>query len=233
MADFYSRSLVATLIFFTTGVLTTQILYSNSYPPLEGTDWTLGPHALAFLALQAVPLFIARLTYCLVRFHLWQRCTSPDMLLIQAQPASCSTKEVNEATPMLKGDTTAPPRTSLRLITALTTSFQFAIALHFSQLTSPSKVTRFLLLPLNNGFDPSLLFLAVGAIPLLTVLYHFARGSEVPRLGGPWRIPGQGQVDARLVVGAAIFGVGWGMTGICRTFDMHLDLIGLLILTDM
>jgi hypothetical protein len=47
-------------------------------------------------------------------------------------------------------------------------------------------------------------------------LFHFARGNEIPLLGGKWSIPKHGEIDWKLVTGAAIFGVGWGFAGICR-----------------
>lgn len=86
-----------------------------------------------------------------------------------------------------------------------------------SSLTVPSRVIRFLITPFNSGFDPTLVFLALGALPVATVSYFYGRGEEKPRLGGKWTIPEGGEIDWRLLVGAAIFGIGWGIEGICRT----------------
>ena len=77
-----------------------------------------------------------------------------------------------------------------------------------SKLVDPRRVLGFLLLPFNIAFDPSLAFLAVGALPLLASLYY----------AGKRKIDSSLVIDARLVVGAALFGVGWGMQGICRTY---------------
>lgn len=109
-------------------------------------------------------------------------------------------------------------RTSLRILTSLITGFQFAVALRLSNLTDPNRVISFLLLPIDSSFDPSLAFLAVGALPLAMLLYRFGRGDEKPRLGGKWAIPTTKQIDMKLVLGAAIFGIGWGLGGICRKF---------------
>jgi len=104
-----------------------------------------------------------------------------------------------------------------------------------SDLSNPLKVLSFLVLPLplsspHRGFDPSLAFLAASALPLSLAFYQFGvkplyakaeDGTLVeprPRLGGKWSIPrpDQGKIDARLILGSALFGVGWGLAGVCR-----------------
>jgi len=108
------------------------------------------------------------------------------------------------------------PLPLFRHIAALTTAFQFSLALRLSGLSSPSRVLRFLVTPFNaSTFDPSLAFLALGALPLSAALYHFFRGTECPRLGGPWKIPQNDTIDSKLVFGAVLFGVGWAIQGIC------------------
>ncbi|EJD54017.1 hypothetical protein AURDEDRAFT_133643 [Auricularia subglabra TFB-10046 SS5] len=97
------------------------------------------------------------------------------------------------------------PGSPTRLTVQVLTSLGFAFALHVSQLVDPLKVLGFLVLPFHAAFDPALLFLAVGAIPLLTYFYHT----------GERKLATSGDVDARLSLGAAIFGVGWAIEGIC------------------
>lgn len=85
-------------------------------------------------------------------------------------------------------------------------------------------MSAFLLLnPFSLAFDPSLAFLALGAVPSGIILYHFYRGDEVPMLGGKWSIPKPGKVDTKLLVGAALFGLGWGASGLCRMFRPSLS----------
>jgi hypothetical protein len=70
----------------------------------------------------------------------------------------------------------------------------FSIALHFSNLSDPNRIVSFLLLPFQRAFDPSLAYLAVGAMPAAILLYHFGRGKEQPRLGGRWAVPKGGRL---------------------------------------
>jgi uncharacterized membrane protein YedE/YeeE len=82
-------------------------------------------------------------------------------------------------------------------------------------MTDARTVRSFFLLPYHRAFDPSLLFVAVGALPIGIFLYHFARGNERALLGRTTLVA-TGKIDSRLLIGSAIFGIGWGMTGICR-----------------
>lgn len=112
-----------------------------------------------------------------------------------------------------------PPPTGslLRLVAAASASFGFALALRLSNLNQPVRVISFLLLPLDKAFDPSLAYLATGALPLASLLYRYvAHGEQRPRLGGEWKVPFGQAIDKWLVFGGVIFGIGWGLGGICR-----------------
>jgi uncharacterized protein len=94
--------------------------------------------------------------------------------------------------------------------------FVFGVGLAVSGMTNPDKVADFLDVA-GGAWDPSLAFVMVGAIgafATLNALVH--RWREAPVLGG--ELPGprsKGKVDARLLAGAALFGAGWGLGGVC------------------
>lgn len=108
-----------------------------------------------------------------------------------------------------------------------TTAVQFGLALHLSDLTESRRVLGFLL-PFRKGFDPSLLFVATSSLPLGILLYKFVYGignemnakggnDTAPRLGTEWSWNNDNfGIDRKLILGSAIFGFGWGLTGICR-----------------
>lgn len=188
VSRFSRRSIVATATFFATGVMTAQILH-RGLPSVHNTDWTLGTHWKTLLAYQAIPLTISTLMY-----------------LFSPSPQPSSSSEFPLVT---------KPQPFLRLVALFSSGFEFALSLRLSGLSDPTRVVSFLLLPMHQSFDPSLAYLAAGALPLSVFLYHFCRGPEKPRLGGAWTVPRGGQINSKLVIGAALFGVGWGMAGIC------------------
>lgn len=108
------------------------------------------------------------------------------------------------------------PRSTLRTMVYFATGVQFALALRVSNLTEASRVLSFLVLPFHRAFDSSMAYVAASALPVGIVLYRYARGEERPRLGGKWSIPKGGKIDSKLLIGSSIFGVGWGLTGVCR-----------------
>lgn len=89
----------------------------------------------------------------------------------------------------------------------------FAAGLVLSGMTKPAKVAGFL--DVTGAWDPSLMFVMVGAIGVHAILFRVITRRATPVLGGTFHIPAKKPVDARLVVGSVIFGVGWGLTGIC------------------
>ena len=97
-----------------------------------------------------------------------------------------------------------------RHITSLFTSLSFAFSLRLANMTSPYRVLGFLIFPPHPAFDTSLVALALGALPLATLLYQI-HGKNLTRK--PITPP---KVDWRLVTGAMVFGIGWGIEGVCR-----------------
>jgi len=85
----------------------------------------------------------------------------------------------------------------------------FALGLGLGGMTNPLKVQAFL--DVLGKWDPSLMFVMGGGIAVGFWTFRAAKRRAHPFLGGDFGWPN----DARLVVGAAIFGVGWGLTGYC------------------
>lgn len=90
----------------------------------------------------------------------------------------------------------------------------FAIGLALSGMTQPGKVEGFL--DVFGGWDPALAAVMGGAIAVHSVAYLARRGWKAPLVAGTvWHVPLRKQIDARLVGGAVLFGIGWGVTGYC------------------
>lgn len=99
-------------------------------------------------------------------------------------------------------------RSSSSWVGVLTGSL-FAVGLSLSGMTNPSKVLAFL--DFFGRWDPSLAFVMLGA-----VCVHFAWLRWTSRRGAPEAAPVlPAKIDASLLIGAGIFGVGWGMSGYC------------------
>ncbi len=100
-------------------------------------------------------------------------------------------------------------------IFALLSGLLFGLGLLLSGLADPSKVLAFL--DLAGNWDPSLAFVMGGAI---TVAYlPFARAKRIPLTLGVQplaiQLPTSRTIDRPLVLGAALFGIGWGLLGVC------------------
>jgi uncharacterized membrane protein YedE/YeeE len=116
----------------------------------------------------------------------------------------------------------------------------FGIGLVVSQMINPAKVLAFL--DLAGAWDPSLALVMVGALTVAGTGMFFVRRREKPVLAERFYMPeatrpGAIQIDRPLVLGAALFGIGWGLAGICPgpalatvSFGLPLNLIFLLAL---
>ena len=89
----------------------------------------------------------------------------------------------------------------------------FGLGLIISGMGNPAKVLGFL--DLAGNWDPSLIFVMGGAIALGVVAFQFGGRRTASLLGNPMQLPTAKHLDRRLVGGSAIFGVGWGLAGIC------------------
>ncbi len=89
----------------------------------------------------------------------------------------------------------------------------FAFGLGLGGMTNPLKVQAFL--DVLGNWDPSLMFVMGGGIAVGFWAFRAARRRGHPILGGHFGWPSATRIDAKLVAGAAIFGIGWGLTGFC------------------
>jgi len=98
-------------------------------------------------------------------------------------------------------------------LAALVVGFIFAMGLGFSGMTQPQKVVGFL--DLFGKWDPSLIFVMIGAIAVHLVTYKLTRKLHKPLLESLWYVPTKTEITPSLVVGSVLFGIGWGLGGFC------------------
>ncbi len=89
----------------------------------------------------------------------------------------------------------------------------FGLGLILSGMTDPSKVIGFL--DIFGLWDPSLALVMGGAIAVGFFAFAFAKKRTVNFLGGALHLPTSSQIDKPLVIGAVLFGAGWGLAGFC------------------
>jgi uncharacterized membrane protein YedE/YeeE len=100
-----------------------------------------------------------------------------------------------------------------RIVAAFVCGLLFGAGLAVSDMVNPAKVLNFL--DLAGPWDASLAFVMAGAVLVTAVGYRLAFGRERPVFAEAFALPTAQDVDARLLAGAAVFGVGWGLAGLC------------------
>lgn len=89
----------------------------------------------------------------------------------------------------------------------------FGIGLIVSGMTDPGKIIGFL--DVAGSWDPSLVFVMVGAILVGSFAFALAKRRTRAFLGGAMHLPQSRDIDNRLVGGSLVFGIGWGLAGFC------------------
>ena len=89
----------------------------------------------------------------------------------------------------------------------------FGLGLAISGMLNPGKVLAFL--DLAGEWDPSLALVMAGAILVAAPAYRLAKRRSTPVLASETMLPTTTRVDPALVVGALLFGIGWGLVGLC------------------
>ena len=102
---------------------------------------------------------------------------------------------------------------SLRTIIALTSGILFGAGLALSGMADPSRVRAFL--DIAGAWDPTLAFVMGGAIIPMAFAWRAKHRLTRPIAASAFDIPEGRRLDARLLTGAALFGIGWGIAGLC------------------
>ena len=89
----------------------------------------------------------------------------------------------------------------------------FGLGLIISGMANPEKVLGFL--DVAGQWDPSLASVMIGAIAIASIGFYVSRRIKKPLLAERKHLPTKQHIDARLLVGSGMFGVGWGVAGFC------------------
>jgi len=98
-------------------------------------------------------------------------------------------------------------------VAALLAGTLFGAGLALSQMTNPAKVQNFL--DVFGSFDPSLALVMGAALVVSATGFRIASRRSAPLCADRFSAPASGEIDAPLLLGAALFGVGWGLAGFC------------------
>ena len=98
-------------------------------------------------------------------------------------------------------------------IIALISGFVFAVGLGVSGMVKPQKVIGFL--DVFGHWDPSLAMVMIGAIGVHAVAYLVVKRMKTPVLDNRFHLPSYSGLDPKLIIGAILFGAGWGLSGFC------------------
>ncbi|MDG3443202.1 DUF6691 family protein [Nitrospirillum amazonense] len=99
------------------------------------------------------------------------------------------------------------------LILALAAGLMFGFGLTVSSMINPAKVLAFL--DVAGGWDPSLALVMAAAVPVAAAGFALGRRRQAPLAAPAFQPPAARAIDGRLVAGAALFGIGWGLVGYC------------------
>lgn len=100
-----------------------------------------------------------------------------------------------------------------QIFVALISGILFGIGLTLSQMTNPDKVLNFL--DIAGNWDPSLIFVMLGALAVTFTGFRFILKRPNPVFDRKFYLSTKKEIDKPLVIGAAIFGIGWGIAGYC------------------
>lgn len=98
-------------------------------------------------------------------------------------------------------------------LVSLAAGLIFGLGLAISGMLDPARVRGFL--DIFGAWDPSLAFVLCGAVAVSAIGYIFKRRMDGPALATSFHLPTSTRIDSPLVIGAGLFGIGWGISGLC------------------
>lgn len=101
----------------------------------------------------------------------------------------------------------------IRILTAIVAGSLFGAGLAWSGMVDPMRVQGFL--DLFGAWDPTLAFVMGGAMVPMALAWPIQRRMPKPLADAHFDLPGTRQIDSRLAIGAVLFGMGWGIGGLC------------------
>lgn len=98
-------------------------------------------------------------------------------------------------------------------IVSLASGALFGAGLALSGMVDPARIHAFL--DVTGAWDPTLAFVMGGALLPMALAWAVVRRRSEPVLASEFHLPATTPIDARLITGAALFGIGWGLVGLC------------------
>jgi uncharacterized membrane protein YedE/YeeE len=101
----------------------------------------------------------------------------------------------------------------MNLVGAFLSGVLFALGLTLSGMTQPARVLGFL--DVAGQWDPTLMFVMGGALAVYAPLFRLILRRKYPLAAASFELPSERHIGPKLLVGSGMFGVGWGLAGMC------------------